>query len=101
MLVIGLIAFALWQVVAAVLGFRWVDGEERFRKRVGAVSKAVVGLLAGAAALFADPNRAGGLDVALRALGGTGLGRRCWSWWPLGSRPSGCCASWTRPPVEA
>jgi hypothetical protein len=39
-----------------------------------AVALAVVGLLAGTAALFADPGRAGGLDVALRALGGTALG---------------------------
>jgi hypothetical protein len=169
---VGLVAFALWQLVAAALGFRWVSGSERFRKRVGAVAKAiamtglaaiviqylvgrragasttvsslaaqvlalpagrillglvaavilvlagamtftglrrtfmgdldvhqlgpaaqhaievvgaighlaraialaVVGLLAGTAALFADPGRAGGLDIALRALGSTGLG---------------------------
>jgi hypothetical protein len=169
---VGLVAFALWQVTAAAVGFRWVDGGERFRKRVGAVAKAiamtalavvvlnyltglgsgggataqsvaagvlalpagrvllafgaglilvlagamtytgvrrtfmgdldvrklppatcraieltgaaghlaravalaVVGLLAGAAALFADPARAGGLDAALRTLGGTPLG---------------------------
>jgi hypothetical protein len=39
-----------------------------------AIALAVVGLLAGAATLFADPGRAGGLDIALRALGSTGLG---------------------------
>ena len=170
--VVGLLSFALWQLAAAVLGFRWVGGGERFRKRVGAVAKAtamtglavlivnyltglgsdqpstaaalagqllalpagrlllglvavvilviagamtytgvrrtfmgdldvrrlgpiterlvelvgavghlaraaalaVVGVLAGAAALFADPERAGGLDAALRALGSTALG---------------------------
>jgi uncharacterized protein DUF1206 len=169
---IGLLAFALWQATAAAIGFRWVSGNERMRKRVGAVAKAiamtglavivmnyltgmgsggettvqnvaadvlalpagrallalaalviltiagamtytgvrrtfmgdldvrslapgvqhaievvgaighlaralalaVVGVLAGAAALFADPARAGGLDAALRALGTTGLG---------------------------
>jgi Domain of Unknown Function (DUF1206) len=169
---IGLLAFALWQVTAAAIGFRWASGNERMRKRVGAVAKAiamtglavivvnyltgmgsggettvqnaaadvlalpagrallalaaaviltiagamtytgvrrtfmgdldvrrlapgvqhaievvgaighlaralalaVVGVLAGAAALFADPARAGGLDAALRALGTTGLG---------------------------
>lgn len=169
---VGLLAFALWQVTAAVVGFRWVSGGERLRKRVGAVAKAiamtalsvvvvnyltgvgsggaataqsvaadvlalpagrvllglaagliivlagamtytglrrtfmgdldvrrlsptarraieltgavghlaravalaVVGLLAGTAALFADPARAGGLDAALRALGATPLG---------------------------
>jgi len=169
---VGLLAFALWQVTAAAVGFRWVSGGERVRKRVGAVSKAVamtglavvvlnylagvrsagdattrsvaagvlslpagpallglgaaviiglacamtytgvrrtfmgdldvrqvapgvrraieivgamghlaralalavVGALAGTAALFADPTRAGGLDAALRTLGGTALG---------------------------
>jgi Domain of Unknown Function (DUF1206) len=169
---IGLVAFALWQVTAAGIGFRWVEGGERARKRVGAVAKsvamaalavvvvnylsgvgtggeataqsvaagvlelpagrlllglaavvilvlagamtytgvrrtfmgdldvrdvapaarraieltgavghlaralalAVVGVLAGTAALFADPARAGGLDAALRALGATPLG---------------------------
>jgi hypothetical protein len=169
---IGLVAFALWQVTAAAIGFRWVRGGERVRKRVGAVAKsiamtalavvvvnyltgvrgggeataqdvaanvlelpagrvllglvaglilvlagamtytgvrrtfmgdldvrdlsptgrraieltgaighltramalAVVGLLAGTAALFADAARAGGLDAALRALGATPLG---------------------------
>ena len=169
---VGLVAFALWQVTAAAIGFRWVDGGERVRKRVGAVAKAiamsalavviadylldvgsaggttaqalaagvlglpagrvllglgagtilviagamvytglrrtfmgdldvrrlgpvarqtiellgavghvaralalgVVGVLAGSAAVFADPGRAGGLDAALRTLGATALG---------------------------
>ncbi|WP_433557357.1 DUF1206 domain-containing protein [Pseudonocardia xinjiangensis] len=168
---VGLIAFAVWQVTAAAVGFRWVDGNERVRKRVGAVAKAiamsslavlivdylldvgssgttaqtlaagvlalpagrlllglgagtilviagamiytgvrrtfmgdlevrhlgplarrvielvgaaghlaralalgVVGVLAGSAALFADPARAGGLDAALRTLSATALG---------------------------
>jgi uncharacterized protein DUF1206 len=172
MAALGLFAFALWQVTAAAIGFRWVDGAERMRKRVGAVAKsvavtalggtvidyltglgsarsttvqqlagqvlelpagrlllglgavvvvgvacamtytgirrtfmgdldvrrltpgvrnaievvgaaghlaralaiAVVGALAGAAALFADPAWAGGLDTALRALGSTLVG---------------------------
>ena len=54
---------------------------ERLVELVGAVGHlaraaalAVVGLLAGTAALFADPGRAGGLDAALRALGSTALG---------------------------
>jgi hypothetical protein len=170
--VVGLLAFALWQVTAAAIGFRWVQGNERMRKRLGAVAKSiavaglagvvidyltgmgsarattvqqlaghvlelpagrvllglaaamfigiagamtytgvrrtfmgdldvhqlspgvqqaievagaaghlaralaigVVGALAGAAALFADPARAGGLDTALRALGSTVAG---------------------------
>jgi hypothetical protein len=169
---VGLVAFALWQVTAAAVGFRWVRGGERMRKRVGAVAKAVamtalgvvvvnyltgvgsggeatvqsvaaqvlalpggrlllgvaaglilvlagamtftgvrrtfmgdldvrrlsptarrfiellgaighlaravalavVGLLVGTAALFADPDRAAGLDAALRTLGSTPLG---------------------------
>jgi len=168
-----LLAFAVWQLIAAAIGFRWVYGGERFRKRWGAAAKAVatsaltvliveylvgrnrpsgdtaarrlaaallelpagrvvvalvavavlalagsmvytgvrrtfmgdldvhrlseggrraveiigsvgtlaralalavVGVLAGGAALFAEPRRAGGLDAALRALGETGLG---------------------------
>jgi hypothetical protein len=169
---VGLVAFALWQVTAAAIGFRWVKGGERVRKRAGAVAKsiamtglavvvvnyltgvrshgeatvqnmaagvlelpagrlllalaaiailglagvmtytgfrctfmgdldvcelspaacraielsgaaghlaralalAVVGVLAGTAALFADPARAGGLDAALRTLGATPVG---------------------------
>ncbi|MBW0102644.1 DUF1206 domain-containing protein [Pseudonocardia sp. KRD291] len=39
--VAGLGAFAVWQVSAAVAGFRWVSGAERRRKRVGAAAKAV------------------------------------------------------------
>ncbi len=38
---VGLVAFALWQFTAAAVGFRWVDGGERVRKRGGAVAKAV------------------------------------------------------------
>ncbi|MGI9001408.1 MAG: DUF1206 domain-containing protein [Pseudonocardia sp.] len=169
---LGLAAFACWQLTAAATGFRWVEGAERVRKRIGAVAKAiamsglaavvvdylaemgtqgattargvagdvlalpagrvllglaagailviagamtytgvrrtflgdldlrafgptargaielvgivghlaralalgVVGVLAGTAALFADPARAGGLDAALRTLGRTALG---------------------------
>ena len=39
-----------------------------------ALALGVVGVLAGTAALFADPGRAGGLDAALRALAVTALG---------------------------
>lgn len=38
---VGLLAFTLWQVWAAARGFRWVEGSERVRKRVGAAAKAV------------------------------------------------------------
>jgi hypothetical protein len=39
--VVGLVAFAVWQVTAAAIGFRWVHGNERMRKRVGAVAKSI------------------------------------------------------------
>ncbi|MDD7938829.1 DUF1206 domain-containing protein [Actinomycetospora lutea] len=39
--VAGLVAFAAWQITATIAGFRWVSGGERFRKRVGAASKAI------------------------------------------------------------
>jgi hypothetical protein len=38
---VGLVAFAVWQLVAAAIGFRWVSGGERVRKRAGAVAKAI------------------------------------------------------------
>jgi hypothetical protein len=49
---VGLAAFALWQVTAAAVGFGWVDGGERVRKRVGAVSKAIA--MSALAVLIAD-----------------------------------------------
>jgi hypothetical protein len=48
--VAGLVAFAAWQVTAAATGFRWVSGGERFRKRVGAASKAIAVLVVAVAA---------------------------------------------------
>ncbi|TWF77619.1 uncharacterized protein DUF1206 [Pseudonocardia hierapolitana] len=39
--VVGLVAFAVWQVTAAAIGFRWVHGNERMRKRVGAIAKSI------------------------------------------------------------
>ncbi|WP_433801971.1 DUF1206 domain-containing protein [Actinomycetospora sp. CA-084318] len=39
--VLGLAAFGVWQVRAALVGFGWVSGGERFRKRVGATGKAI------------------------------------------------------------
>jgi Domain of Unknown Function (DUF1206) len=51
-LVVGLVAFALWQLVAAAVGFRWVRGGERVRKRTGAVSKAIA--MSGLAAIIVD-----------------------------------------------
>ena len=59
--VVCLVAFALWQLTAAVLGFRWVSGGERVRKRVGAVSKAIamLGLAAAAVAFLGGGRRSG------------------------------------------
>lgn len=37
----GLLAFAVWQLSAAAVGFRWAEGNERTRKRAGAIAKAV------------------------------------------------------------
>lgn len=39
--VLGLLAFAVWQGLAAATGFRWTSGGERLRKRVGAGAKTV------------------------------------------------------------
>lgn len=49
---VGLVAFALWQLTAAAIGFRWVHGGERMRKRVGAVAKAIA--TSGLAVLVVD-----------------------------------------------
>ncbi|MEU7819059.1 DUF1206 domain-containing protein [Pseudonocardia sp. NPDC049154] len=59
--VVGLVAFAVWQFTAAALGFRWVSGGERVRKRVGAVAKAVtmLGLAAIAVAFLRSGPRSG------------------------------------------
>ena len=39
--ILGLVAFGVWQVRAALIGFRWVSGGERTRKRIGATGKAI------------------------------------------------------------
>ncbi|WP_051736954.1 DUF1206 domain-containing protein [Pseudonocardia halophobica] len=59
--VVGLVAFAVWQLTAAALGFRWVSGGERVRKRVGAVAKAVtmLGLAVIAVAFLRSGPRSG------------------------------------------
>jgi len=40
-MVIGLLAFAVWQGLAAAAGFRWTSGGTRFRKRMGAGAKTI------------------------------------------------------------
>lgn len=39
--VAGLVAFAVWQGLAAIMGFRWTSGGVRLRKRVGAGAKTI------------------------------------------------------------
>lgn len=61
LIAVGLVAFAVWQLTAAWLGFRWVSGGERRRKRVGAVAKAVAMLgLAGVTTGFLVSGRRSG-----------------------------------------
>ncbi|GAA4687531.1 DUF1206 domain-containing protein [Pseudonocardia yuanmonensis] len=59
--VVGLVAFAIWQLTAAALGFCWVSGGERVRKRVGATAKAVtmLGLAVVAVAFLRSGPRSG------------------------------------------
>ena len=38
---LALVAFAVWQLRAAAVGFNWARSEERWRKRLGAFAKAV------------------------------------------------------------
>ncbi|GAA4922165.1 uncharacterized protein DUF1206 [Actinomycetospora succinea] len=40
-IVVGLVAFALWQGIAAVNGFRWATGWSRTQRRIGAGGKAL------------------------------------------------------------
>jgi hypothetical protein len=69
--VVGLAAFAIWQLSAAAVGFRWVRGGERFRKRVGATAKAIA--TAGLALVVLDyllgVRRPGGDNTARRLAG--------------------------------
>lgn len=71
--VLAMLTFVVWQLTAASIGFRWVHGGERFRKRVGAVSKsiAIVGLCV-VIASFLLGNRQEG-DAAAQGLASTVL----------------------------
>jgi hypothetical protein len=62
---LGLLAFAVWQGLAAVAGFRWTSGGERFRKRVGAAAKTVAVLaVAGVGARLLLTGSSGGSSSA-------------------------------------
>jgi Domain of Unknown Function (DUF1206) len=69
--VVGLLAFAVWQLCAAAVGFRWVSGGERMRKRVGAVAKTIavlaIALVAGRFALGMPSSTGGSLNQWLVA----------------------------------
>ncbi|WP_214367917.1 DUF1206 domain-containing protein [Pseudonocardia sp. H11422] len=66
---IGLIAFAVWQLTAALIGFRWVPGGERTRKRAGATAKAVAMLALAAVTIgFVDGVGTRSGDGGARAL---------------------------------
>lgn len=72
---VGLAAFALWQAVAAAVGFRWVHGGERVRKRVGAVAKSIAtGALAVLVVEFLTGVRGGGGDRSVRQVAAGVLG---------------------------
>ena len=74
--ILGLVAFGVWQVRAALIVFRWTRGGERTRKRIGAAGKAIaraaltgcVGVLFAAAALTDDPRRSGVFTHAMRVI---------------------------------
>jgi hypothetical protein len=52
LLAIGLFAFAIWQVLTAAVGFRWVTKQgKRTRRRIGAAGRAVVAVAIGVFAL--------------------------------------------------
>lgn len=62
---LGLLAFAVWQGLAAAAGFRWTSGGERFRKRVGAAAKTVAVLaVAGVGARLLLTGSSGGSSSA-------------------------------------
>ena len=47
-LALGLIAFGLWQLIQAAIGFQWVDKKgKRTRKRIAAVGKAILAISLG------------------------------------------------------
>jgi hypothetical protein len=69
--VAGLVSFGVWQVCAAATGFRWVEGGERTRKRVGAAGKAIavftVAAIVVPVLLGTPPGTAGGNTPGLTA----------------------------------
>ena len=81
------------------LGRRMVAGVGAVGHLARAAALAVVGLLAMGAAVSADPDRAGGLDAALRAVGQTYPGAALLVVIATGFAATACSASSTRPPA--
>lgn len=59
-LAIGLVAFGLWQFLMAAVGYTWVFGGKRTRKRIGAAARGVVGLALGFTAFRLATGSGGG-----------------------------------------
>jgi hypothetical protein len=61
-LTVGLIAYGLWQLMEAAVGFHWVQKKaKRTRRRIGAVVKAIIGVSLGiTAARLASGSNSGG-----------------------------------------
>jgi hypothetical protein len=78
---VGLLAFAIWQLTAAAVGFRWVHGGERVRKRFGAVAKTIAtgGLATVAVDYLLGVARPGG-DTSARTIAATLLDQPAGRW---------------------
>lgn len=59
-LAIGLVLFGLWQFIMAAIGYEWVSGGERTRKRIGAAAKGVTVLALGFSAFKLATGSGGG-----------------------------------------
>ncbi|MCP5915780.1 DUF1206 domain-containing protein, partial [Klebsiella pneumoniae] len=75
-MVVGLVAYALWQLVEAIWGHRGKEGRRRVGKLVGSFVKALVaaGFAATAVQLLSSHHAGGGAeeDVTARVLGAPG-----------------------------
>jgi hypothetical protein len=64
-IVVGLVAFAVWQGLAAATGFRWTSGGVRFRKRAGAGAKTLAVLAVAVAGVRLLVGSSGGSSSAV------------------------------------
>ena len=73
-LAIGLIAYGLWQLMMAAVGFQWVTKKgKRTRRRIGAVVQAVIGISLG---LYAARLVTGSGGAAVRQPAAAGVHRQ-------------------------